>query len=263
MTMKEENQQVERLQKDSKILVSQPKPADEKSPYFTLEKEYNVKIDFKQFIKIEPLAYKEFRKQKVDILSHTAVIFTSRNAVDNFFKICQEGKIELPADYKYFCVNEQTANYLQKYITVRKRKVFVGTKTSAELIEIIKKHKTEKFLYPCSSIRKDDIPLFLSANSFEFTEAVIYQTVSENLEGINMQEYDLIAFFSPSGVTSLKSNFPDFQQKQIRFAAFGPTTAKSIIESGFKLDIEAPMPNAPSMTGALEQYIIKANNVIK
>ncbi|MFN8437683.1 MAG: uroporphyrinogen-III synthase [Cytophagales bacterium] len=263
MTMKEENQQVERLQKVSKILVSQPKPADEKSPYFTLEKEYNVKIDFKQFIKIEPLAYKEFRKQKVDILSHTAVIFTSRNAVDNFFKICQEGKIELPADYKYFCVNEQTANYLQKYITVRKRKVFVGTKTSAELIEIIKKHKTEKFLYPCSSIRKDDIPLFLSANSFEFTEAVIYQTVSENLEGINMQEYDLIAFFSPSGVTSLKSNFPDFQQKHIRFAAFGPTTAKSIIESGFKLDIEAPMPNAPSMTGALEQYIIKANNVIK
>lgn len=261
--MKEVKQPLDRLQKVSRILVSQPKPTDEKSPYFALEKEYNIQIEFKQFIKIEPLPYKEFRKQKVDILAHTAVIFTSRNAVDNFFKICADGKIELPADYKYFCVNEQTANYLQKYITVRKRKVFIGNKTTVELIEIIKKHKEEKFLYPCSNIRKDDIPLFLSANEFNFTEIVIYETVSANLEEINPHNFDIIAFFSPSGVTSLKSNFPNFVQGDLRFAAFGPTTAKSVLENGFILDIEAPMPNAPSMTGALEQFIIKANKVKK
>lgn len=263
MKAEKQKETMDRLRKVSKILVSQPKPTDEKSPYFVLEKEYGLKIDFKQFISIEPLSYKEFRKQKIDILAHTATIFTSRNAVDNFFKICQEGKIELPADYKYFCVNEQTANYLQKYITVRKRKVFTGTKTSAELIELIKKHKEEKFIYPCSSIRKDDIPLFLSENNYTFSEAVIYDTVSADLSGYNLHDYDIVAFFSPSGIASLKSNFPEFEQGLIRFAAFGPTTAKAVLDSGFVLDIEAPMPNVPSMTGALEQFIIKANKIKK
>jgi uroporphyrinogen-III synthase len=261
--MKAEKQTIDRLQKVSKILVSQPRPVDEKSPYFTLEKDYKLKIDFKQFIKIEPISYKEFRKQKIDILAHTAAIFTSRNAVDNFFKICQEGKIELPADYKYFCVNEQTANYLQKYITVRKRKVFVGVKTSTELIDIIKKHKDEKYIYPCSNIRKDEIPLFLAASGYTFSEAVIYDTVSEDLKSLDPHSFDIIAFFSPSGVTSLKHNFPELEQGNIRFAAFGPTTAKAVTDAGFILDVEAPLPNAPSMTGALEQYIIKANKIKK
>ncbi len=249
----------ERLTKVSKILVSQPKPTDEKSPYLQLAKKFSIEIDFMPFIQVQPLQYKEFRKQKVEILSHTAVIFTSRNAVDTFFKLCEEGKTELPADFKYFCISEQTANYLQKYIVVRKRKVFTGTKTSAELIDIIKKHKDETYLYPCSNIRKDDIPLFLADNGFKFTEAVIYETVASDLKEISYEKYDIIAFFSPSGVSSLLSNFPDFKQNQIRLAAFGPTTAKAVNEAGLILDIQAPLPDAPSMTGALEHYILKVN----
>lgn len=244
-----------------KILVSQPYPNDEKSPYFQLINKYGLQIDFKPFIQVQPLSYKDFRKQKIDILSHTAVIFTSRNAVDTFFKICEEGKIELPADFKYFCISEQTANYLQKYIVVRKRKLFTGTKTSVELIELIKKHKTENFIYPCSNVRKDDIPLFLAENGFRFSEAVIYETVASDMSSIKVQEYDLLAFFSPSGVNSLKSNFPEFVQGNIRIAAFGPTTAKAVNDAGLILDLQAPLPNAPSMTGALEQYIIKANKI--
>ena len=253
----------DRLTKVSSILVTQPKPTDEKSPYFQLASKYNLKVDFRPFIQVEGLTYKEFRKQKVEILSHTAVIFTSRNAVDHFFKICQEAKLELPADYKYFCISEQTANYLQKYIVVRKRKVFVGLKTATDLIEIIKKHKDETFLFPCSSIRKEDIPLFMAENDFKFTEAIIYQTIASDLSDLKDIKYDVIAFFSPSGVHSLFKNFPEFKQEKTRIAAFGPSTAKAVREAGLLLDIEAPLPNAPSMTGALEQYIIKANNFKK
>jgi uroporphyrinogen-III synthase len=250
-----------RLQAVKRILVSQPYPTDEKSPYFQLIQKYGVQIDFKPFIQVQPLSYKDFRKQKIDILSHTAVIFTSRNAVDTFFKICEEGKIEMPPDFKYFCISEQTANYLQKYIVVRKRKLFTGTKTSLELIEIIKKHKEEYFLYPCSNVRKDDIPLFLAGNGFRFTEAVIYETVASDMSDVDIQSYDMLAFFSPSGVNSLLTNFPNFVQGNIRIAAFGPTTAKAVIDAGLILDLQAPLPNAPSMTGAIEQYLIKANKI--
>lgn len=243
------------------ILVSQPKPTDEKSPYFVLAEKYGLKIDFRPFIQVEALDYKEFKKQKIDILAHTAIIFTSRNAVDNFFRICGEAKIEMPAEMKYFCVSEQTANYLQKYIVIRKRKIFVGQKTAKDLEEIIKKHKNETFLFPCSSIRKDEIPQFLQSNGFKFTEAVIYETVSSDLSDLADVNYDIIAFFSPSGVNSLFVNFPDFKQSNTRIAAFGPTTAKAVRDSGLILDIEAPLPNAPSMTGALELYIKKTNNI--
>lgn len=251
----------DRYTKVSSILVTQPAPTDEKSPYYALAKKYNLKIDFRPFIEVVGVDLKEFKKQKVEILAHTAVIFTSRNAVDNYFRICAEAKIEVPAEMKYFCVSEQTANYLQKYIVIRKRKIFVGQKTSADLIEIIKKHKNENFLYPCSNIRKDDIPIFLQNNGYKFTEAVIYKTEASDLSDLANVNYDIIAFFSPSGIHSLFVNFPKFKQAKTRIAAFGPTTAKAVKEAGLILDIEAPLPNAPSMTGALELYIKKANNI--
>jgi uroporphyrinogen-III synthase len=251
----------DRLNKVTSILVSQPVPTDDKSPYFTIAKKYGIKVDFRAFIEVVGVDLKEFKKQKIEILSHSAVIFTSRNAVDNFFRICAEGKIEVPADMKYFCVSEQTANYLQKYIVIRKRKIFVGQKTATDLIEIIKKHKSENFLFPCSNIRKEDIPIFLHENGFKFSEAVIYKTVASDLSNLADVNYDIIAFFSPSGIHSLFVNFPKFKQNKTRIAAFGPTTGKAVKEAGLILDIEAPLPNAPSMTGALELYIKKANNI--
>jgi uroporphyrinogen-III synthase len=243
------------------ILVSQPKPSDERSPYFQLAEKYNLKIDFRPFIKVEPVSVRDFRKQKIDILKHTGIIFTSRNAIDHFFSICQELKIEMPADMKYFCISEQTAHYLQKYIVIRKRKLFVGVRSAADLFEFFKKHKGEKYLFPCSDIRKDDIPSFLEKNNIEFTEAIIYHTVAADLSDLKDIKYDILAFFSPSGIKSLLQNFPDFKQNNTRIAAFGPTTAQAVRDEGLILDIEAPMPNAPSMTGALELYIKKANNL--
>lgn len=239
------------------ILVTQPKPTNDNSPYLTIAKKYGIKVDFREFIQVDPVPYKEFRKDKINFLDYTAVIFTSRNAVDHFFRICQEAKIEMPAEMKYFCISEQTAYYLQKYIVLRKRKLFTGEKTATDLFEIIKKHKNEKFLYPCSNIRKNDIPDFMAANNLDFTEAVIYKTVASDLSDLSEVKYDCIAFFSPSGISSLFINFPDFKQENTRIAAFGPTTAQAVRDAGLELDIEAPMPNAPSMTGAIEQYILK------
>lgn len=250
-----------RLEKVGSILVSQPEPKAENSPYRKLSEKYDINIDFRPFIHIEPVSAKEFRKQKVDILSHTAVIFTSRNAVDHFFDICKNLKIEMPADMKYFCISDQTANYLQKYIVIRKRKIFTGSKTAQDLIEILKKHKNEKYIFPCSNIRKNDIPDFLTQNEYTFNEAIIYNTVASDLSDLADVNYDLIAFFSPSGINSLFVNFPKFKQNKTRIAAFGPTTAKAVKDAGLELDIQAPMPNAPSMTGALEAYIKEANNL--
>jgi len=251
----------ERLNKVSSILVSQPEPSDPNSPYKKLAEKYNLKIDFRQFIEIDPVDYKEFRKQKVNILDHTAVIFTSRNAVDHFFRLAAETKVEIPADMKYFCISEQTANYLQKYIVIRKRKIFTGERTAADLLEVIKKHKKEKYLFPCSDIRKDDIPEFMEKNGITFSEVIIYRTVASDLSDLENVYYDILAFFSPSGIKSLFDNFPDFKQNKTRIAAFGPTTAQAVKDAGLILDIQAPLPNAPSMTGALELYIKKANNL--
>ena len=243
------------------ILVSQPEPKDENSPYFKLAEKYDLKVDFRQFIQVDPVSIKEFRKQKIDILNHTAIIFTSRNAVDHLFKICEALKIEMPADMKYFCISEQTANYLQKYIVIRKRKIFTGHRTASDLLEILKKHKNEKYLFPCSDIRKDDIPEFLENNGYQWSEAIIYRTVASDLSDLENVYYDILAFFSPSGIHSLFANFPEFKQNKTRIAAFGPTTAKAVRDHGLTLDIEAPLPNAPSMTGAIELYIKKANNI--
>jgi len=251
----------DRLNRVDSILVSQPEPKDKNSPYYKLAEKFGLKVDFRPFIQIEPVGLKEFRKQKIDLLSHTAVIFTSRNAVDHFFRLAKESKVEMPNDMKYFCISEQTANYLQKYIVIRKRKIFSGTRTALDLIEILKKHKNEKYIFPCSSIRKDDIPNFLNKNTYNWTEAVIYNTVASDLSDLANVNYDIIAFFSPSGINSLYVNFPDFKQNNTRIAGFGPTTSKAVRDAGLILDIEAPMPNAPSMTGALELYIKKANKI--
>ncbi|MFW5760513.1 MAG: uroporphyrinogen-III synthase [Cyclobacteriaceae bacterium] len=253
----------DRLLKVNSILVSQPEPTSDNSPYQILKDKYNLKVDFRPFIQIEPVNAKEFRQQKVDVLSHTAVIFTSRNAVDHFFRLCKETRLEIPSEMKYFCVSDQTSYYLQKYITIRKRKIFTGSRTAADLIEILKKHKDEKYIFPCSNIRKNDIPDFLKKNNFKFTEVNIYRTVASDLSDLADVNYDIIAFFSPSGISSLFANFPDFQQNNTRIAAFGPTTASAVREAGLILDIEAPLPNAPSMTGALEFYIRKANRIDK
>lgn len=250
-----------RLKKVTSILVSQPQPSDPNSPYLKLAEQYKIKVDFRPFIKIEPTNIKDFRQQKIDILAHTAVIFTSRNAVDHFFRLSSESKIEIPADMKYFCISEQTANYLQKYIVIRKRKIFTGLRTAGDLIEIIKKHKNEKYLFPCSDIRKEDIPVFLEDNGYKFSEAVIYKTVASDLSDLEDVYYDILAFFSPSGINSLFVNFKDFKQNNTRIAAFGPTTAKAVRDANLILDIEAPLPNAPSMTGALELYVRMANGL--
>ena len=253
--------QEDRLKQVKSILVSQPKPSDDKSPYYVLANKYDIKIDFRPFIQVDPINVKDFRKQKVDILKHTAVIFTSRNAVDHFFRLCKELKVEVPADMKYFCISEQTANYLQKYIVVRKRKIFTGSRTAQDLIEILKKHKNEKYVFPCSNIRKEDIPVFLEESKYHFTEAIIYETVASDLSDLDDVLYDIIAFYSPSGINSLFVNFPEFKQNDTRIAVFGPTTAQAAKDAGLISDIEAPLPNAPSMTGALELYIKKANNL--
>lgn len=250
-----------RLKTVNSILVSQPKPANGKSPYYDLAKKFDLKIDFRPFIQVEAVPAKEFRKQKVNILDHTAVIFTSRNAVDHFFRICKNLKLEVPSDMKYFCISEQTANYLQKYIVIRKRKIFTGSRTAADLIEVLKKHKDEKYVFPCSNIRKNDIPNFLEENGYDFSEAAIYRTVASDLSDLAEIKYDVIAFFSPSGINSLFANFPEFKQNETRIAAFGPATAKAVKNAGLILDIPAPLPDAPSMTGALELYIKKANGV--
>lgn len=237
------------------ILVTQPKPTTDVSPYFSIAEKYGIKVDFREFIEVQPVSWKDFRREKINFLDFTAIIFTSRNAVDHFFRICQEARLEMPAEMKYFCISDQTANYLQKYIVLRKRKLFVGERTAADLFDVIKKQKGEKFLYPCSDIRKDDIPVFMRANNLKFTEAVIYHTVASDLSDLTDVKYDCLAFFSPSGISSLFVNFPDFVQGNTRIAAFGPTTAKAVRDAGLILDIEAPLPNAPSMTGAIEAYI--------
>lgn len=251
----------ERLNSVKSILVSQPEPSDPNSPYHKLAEKYNLKIDFRQFIEIDPVDIKEFRKQKVNILDHTAVIFTSRNAVDHFFRLATESKIEIPTDMKYFCISETTANYLQKYIVIRKRKIFTGERTAEDLLNVIKKHKGEKFIFPCSNIRTEHIPDFLDENGYQWSEATIYRTVPSDLSDLDDVTYDIIAFFSPSGIESLFQNFPDFKQNKTRIAAFGPTTSKAVKDAGLILDIQAPLPNAPSMTGAIEVYIKEANNI--
>ena len=246
--------------KVTKILVSQPKPASDKSPYFDIARKYGVTIDFKQFIKVESVSSKEFRQQKVTILDHTAIVFTSRHAIDHFFGLCTELRVAIPDDMKYFCVSETIALYIQKYVQYRKRKVFFGDNGKIEgLIPVMVKHKTEKYFVPLSSIHTDEITHMLDASNLQHTEAVMYRTVSHIFEPGELDGYDMMIFFSPAGIVSLKENLPDFKQGDTKIACFGPATAAAIKEEGLRLDLEAPTATAPSMTMALEQYLAKEN----
>jgi len=241
-----------------KVLVSQPKPATEKSPYFDIAERYGVEIDFRPFIKVEPLSSKEFRQQKVSILDHSAVIFTARTAIDHFFRLCEELRIAVPENMKYFCMTEAIAVYLQKYIVYRKRKIFFGqTGKIEDLITVIAKHSKEKYLVPLSDVHKDDLLSVLATKKIDFTEAVMYRTVSNDFAEDETFDYDMLVFFSPSGIMSLLKNFPDFKQDDVKIGCFGPTTAKAVRDAGLRLDIEAPSPEAPSMTAALELYLKK------
>ncbi|PKQ60891.1 uroporphyrinogen-III synthase [Labilibaculum manganireducens] len=241
------------------ILVSQPKPQTEKSPYFDLAEKYNLKIDFRPFIQVEGISAKEFRHERINVLDHTAVIFTSRTAIDHFFRICQELRITVPDEMKYFCISESTAFYLQKYIVYRKRKIFFGEKRFEDLMEIILKHKGETFLVPLSDIHKQSIPELLTKSKIKYSKAVLYRTVSSDLSDLANVNYDVLAFFSPSGIASLLQNFPDFKQNNTLIAAFGPSTSDAVASNNLRLDIQAPMPQAPSMTMALDQFIKKFN----
>ena len=242
------------------ILISQPEPADlEKSPYGELMQKHRVNLDFRKFIVIEGVSASEFRKDKVYIQDHTAIIFTSRNAVDHFFRIAKEMRVEIPDTMKYFCISEATAFYLQKYVQFRKRKIFNGKQNFDDLIEIIKKHKDEKFLLPCSDIHKLSLIQILDENKVNYTKAVIYQTLASDLSDVNIKDYDLLVFFSPAGVTSLFKNFPEFKQNSTLIGGFGPTTLKALKDNGLNVDVLAPTNTALSMTVAIDQFLQKAN----
>lgn len=245
--------------KIKRILVSQPEPETGKSPYHEFAERNNVKVDFRPFIQVEGVSAKEFRQTKVNILDHTAVIFTSRTAIDHFYRICGELRITVPEPMKYFCISEATAFYLQKYIVYRKRKIFYGAGKFSELVDILKKHLDEKYLVPLSHIHKPEIPQLLDEAKVNYTKAIIYRTVSSDLSDIKEVNYDMLVFYSPSGIKSLLQNFPNFEQNDIKIASFGPSTANAVQEAGLRLDIQAPNPQAPSMTMALEQYIKKLN----
>jgi len=245
--------------KIKKILVSQPKPKSEKSPYHCLADRYDLNIDFRKFIEVEGVTVKEFRKQKVEVLDHSAIIFTSRTAIDHFFRICNEMRVSVPESMKYFCISESVAYYLQKYIVYRKRKIFYGNKQFIELIEVMKKYKDEKFLIPLSEPHKKDIIKALDKSGYEYNKAVLYRTISSDLSDLSKFDYDMLVFFSPSGIKSLFENFPNFTQNGIKIASFGTSTAKAAKQAGLNLDVKAPTPEAPSMTMAIEQYINKKN----
>ena len=241
-----------------KMLVSQPQPESSKSPYYDIAKKFGVEIDFRPFIKVEPLSAKEFRQQKISILDFTAIVFTARTAVDHFFNLCDELRIIIPESMKYFCTTETIAVYLQKYIIYRKRKVFYSLSGRLdEFVKLISKHPKEKYLIPVSDVHKDDLLAGFNTRRIFYRTAIMFRTVSNNFMENEKFEYDLLLFFSPSGISSLLKNFPEFNQKDICIGCFGPMTAKAAFEAGLRLDIEAPTPEAPSMTAALELFLKK------
>jgi uroporphyrinogen-III synthase len=244
----------------SKILVSQPKPASDKSPYFDIARKFGVEIDFKQFIKVEALSAKEFRAQRINIPDYSAIVFTSRHAIDHFFGLCAELRVQIPETLKYFCVSETISLYIQKYVQYRKRKVFFGTNGKMDtLLPLMVKHKNEKYFVPMSSVHNDEIATMLDGADLQHTEGVMYRTVSHIFEQGELDGYDMMIFFSPAGIVSLKENLPNFNQGNTLIACFGPSTAAAIKEAGLRLDLEAPTAEAPSMTMALEQYLAKTN----
>lgn len=250
--------------KIKKVLVSQPKPTSEKSPYFDIAEKYGVNIEFRPFIKVDGISPKEFRQQKINILDYTAVIFTARTAIDHFFKLCEGLRVTIPDTMKYFCVTEAIALYLQKYIVYRKRKIFFGnTGKIDDLLPAIQKHADEKFLFPVSDVHNDEMTSVLDKAHINYTRSVMYRTVSNDFGADEKFDYDMLIFFSPAGISSLLKNFPNFEQQDVRIGCFGSTTAKAVRDAGLRLDVEAPRPEAPSMTAALDQYLKETNKAAK
>ncbi|MDX1942211.1 MAG: uroporphyrinogen-III synthase [Saprospiraceae bacterium] len=249
--------QAETYKKVKTILVTQPKP--ERSPYYDLEQKYGLQIDWRPFIHVEPVLAKDFRKQRVYPDKYPAIIFTSRNAVDHFFRLCEEMRIKMSPETKYFCLSENIANYLQKFIIYRKRKVFAGKKKIEDLASYLKKHKNEKFLLPCSNLGAKEVTSYLEENSYNFQDAMMYETVASDLSDLSDVTYDVLVFFSPLDITSLYDNFPDFKQNETRIAVFGNSTIQAVKERGLTANIEAPVPEAPSMPMALEKYLQLSN----
>jgi uroporphyrinogen-III synthase len=241
------------------ILVSQPEPKVENSPYFDLQNKYKVKIDFRPFIHVEGVPAKEVRAQKIDLNNYTAIIFTSKNSIDHFFRVAEEMRYKIPEDLKYFCQAEAIAFYLQKYVVYRKRKIYVGVKDFIDLAPQIKKYKDEKFLLPNTDQLNHDVPTTLNELKVEWKQGIFYRTVMSDLTDLKDVYYDMLAFFSPTGIKSLFKNFPDFKQNETRIAVFGSTTQKEALEHGLRIDVMAPAPGTPSMTGALEKYVAEVN----
>ena len=241
------------------VLISQPKPCTEKSPYFDLADKHKIKLDFRQFIQVEGVSGKDFRSTRINILDHTAVIFTSRTAIDHFFRICEEVRVQVPDTMKYFCTSESIAVYLQKYIVYRKRKIFFGKKKFEDMLDLLVKHSGEKYLVPVSDVHNDEIPELLKKHKLNFTATVLYKTVSSDLSDLNLSDYDLLVFYSPAGITSLLSNFPDFEQNSKKIAVFGPNTLSAAEEARLEVQIKVPSPEFPSMTMALDTFISEEN----
>ncbi len=247
------------MSKIKSILISQPVPADlEKSPYGDIIKKHSVNIEFIKFFKIEGVSVREFRDEKVYINEHTAIIFNSKHAVDHFFSIAKDVRVEIPETMKYFCMSESVAFYLQKYVQFRKRKIFFSENDVSQLMDLIKKHKTERFLLPCSENRSKELPDLLEASKINFSEAVLYRTVPSEMKGlIDIGKFDMLVFFSPQGIRSLFHNWPDFQQGEVIIGTFGSTTALAATELGLKVNLSAPSPTTPSMTMAIDAYLAK------
>lgn len=245
--------------KIKRILISQPKPETEKSPYLDIARKHNVQIDFRPFIRVEQLSASEFRRQKVYVQDYSAVIFTSKISVDQFFRMCDELRYTVPETLKYFCITEAIALYTQKYIVYRKRKIFFGNRDFSDLIEIIRKHVNDRFLLPTSDVCKEDIPKMLDDHKIKFTQAVLYKTVPNDMSELGDLDYDMLVFFSPEGIKSLFKNFPTFKQGHIHIGGFGNTTTQAIVDAGLRLDLPAPTPEFPSMVKALENYLIQTN----
>lgn len=241
------------------ILISQPEPQNGRSPYYDLADKYGVKLAFRQFIQVESVPGKDVRKQKVNIPDYTAMILTSRTAIENLFRVADEMRVEITADMKYFCVSEAIALYLQKFITYRKRKVFFPKGKEKTFNDLLQKHKNEKYLFLRSNVSNSEIPEFMDKAKLNYKEAIMYRTVCSDLSDLAHVNFDIIAFFSPSGIKSLFENFPDFKQNNTRIAAFGSSTKEAVESAGLNLDIEAPTPQAPSMKMALELYLRESN----
>ncbi len=239
------------------ILIAQPQPEGPKSPYFDLAEKYKLKINFSPFVKVEGVAGKDFRKQRISLNDYSGIIFTSRNAIDHFFRICDELRVKMSQETKFFCTSEAIALYLQKYTQYRKRKVFYGDmNNNKELRTLLIKHRdATRFLYICAEVRKDEIPAFMAANNFNYAEGMMYRTVPNDLKTVKPSEYDMLIFFSPSGIHSLFNSFPKFKQEKLKIGAYGKTTADAVLDKGLKLHIMAPLGNTPTILVALDHYL--------